>query len=239
MSVEKIMHQLVVSVQSDEDHPLYGPDYILALSRLVISGGAKGLRLANPENIRNVKQMMPSIPVIGITKPRVKLDNPMEKVYITPTLESVFLVADSGADIVALDATLRSRPDGKNLSEIVQVFKQRYPKHYLMADVATVEEGVHAFEVGFDLIGTTLSGYTTQTLSRDDGYPDYDLLKQLIKQQPRPVILEGRVWSPEQVTKALDLGAYSVVVGSAITRPQLITAKFAAAVQGVQKQVLG
>lgn len=178
-------------------------------------GGAQALRLNSPETIRFIRQRV-NLPVIGIWKQVHK----NSEVYITPTLGSAEAVLAAGAEIIALDATDRPRP-AESLEEIVAALKGRVS---LMADVSNLDEGLRAVELGFDCVGTTLSGYTANS-SKQTG-PDYDLLQALVKRAGIPVIMEGRIWTPKEAHKALHYGAHAVVVGSAITRPQLITQRF-------------
>ena len=148
-----------------------------------------------------------------------------EIVYITPELKDVISLIDAGADIIAFDGTQRKRPNGANLEEIIKYIKIN--KRVSMADISTVEEGIKAAEMGADMLSTTLSGYTLESPLKDDG-PDFELLKELVEKTDVPVVLEGRIWHPHEVDKAFELGAHCVVIGSAITRPQLITKRFVA-----------
>ena len=146
-----------------------------------------------------------------------------EIVYITPTLKEVISLVEAGADIIAFDGTDRPRPNNCKLEEIIKYIKIN--KRIAMADVSTLEEGLKCVELGAHIISTTLSGYTTYSEASDDG-PDFKLLEELTKRTKVPVVLEGRIWEPWQVDKAFELGAHCVVIGSAITRPQLITKRF-------------
>lgn len=221
--LKKIEKKIIVSCQASKGEPFYENDCLMAMIKSVITGGAAGLRLAGAEDIKKAKSFT-DIPVIGITKPEKLPDNWKDIVYITPTMEDAKNLSDAGADIIALDGTSRKRPK-ENLAEIVAKIHTELKKP-VMADVSTLEEGLMCRLSGADIISTTLSGYTTHTLEKDDGKPDFDLLKNLVKTANCPIILEGRIWTPDQVKEAFDLGAYSVVTGSAITRPQLITARF-------------
>ena len=129
---------------------------------------------------------------------------------------------NADADIIAFDGTSRPRPNC-TLKDIISEIKQA--GKLSMADISTLEEGINCSLLGADIISTTLAGYTDETISNSDG-PAFELLEQLVKTIDKPVILEGRIWSPEEVEKAFQLGAHSVVIGSAITRPQLITKRF-------------
>jgi N-acylglucosamine-6-phosphate 2-epimerase len=233
--LDTLNHAVIVSVQADPGEPLNKPECLLAMAMTVVQGGAAGLRLANPENIRLVKEYLPAIPVIGITKPPHPHADPENHVYITPSLWAAESVLQAGADIVAMDATLRPRPTGEALSDIVARCKERFPNALLMADIATQAEAEAAVQLGFDLVGTTLSGYTAETLPRAASKePDFELLSTLARTLPVPVICEGRIWEPHHVTRAFELGATAVVIGSAITRPHLITQRFVQAVPRLQ-----
>lgn len=219
--IKKLENQIIVSVQAMPNEPLYKEDCIIAMMQSVVNGGAKGLRLAGGRDVKNAKKLF-DIPIIGLTKPDKLPDNWKEVVYITPTLKEVNELIEANADIIATDATNRPRPK-ESLEEIVNYIKAN--NKLSMADISTFEEGIKARELGFDIISTTLSGYT-QNSKQDLITPDFDLLEKLVKELDCPIILEGRIWEPNEVDKAFELGAYSVVIGSAITRPQLITKRF-------------
>ena len=139
-------------------------------------------------------------------------------------------LAEAGSDIIALDCTNQKRGDGKTVSEFITEVREKYPEAILMADISTYEEGVNAWKLGMDLVGTTMSGYTGYT-QKTDG-PDYELVRKLSETIDVPVIGEGRVHSPEQAVKMLETGAFAVVVGGAITRPLEIAQRFMKAVEG-------
>ena len=219
--IDKIKNEVIVSVQAMPNEPLYKEECICAMMESVVNGGAKALRLAGARDVKNAKRLF-DIPIIGITKPDKLPDNWLEVVYITPTLKEVDELIVAGADIIATDATNRLRPK-ESLEEIVQHIKAN--NKLSMADISTFEEGVKARDLGFDIISTTLSGYTKHS-RQDLKTHDFDLLEKLVKELEFPVILEGRIWEPSEVDRAFELGAYSVVIGSAITRPQLITKRF-------------
>lgn len=224
-SLEALRGGVVVSVQAAQGEPLDRPEILCALAESALRGGACAVRMAQPDNMRYFKRQHPQVPVIGITKPHQIPENAHEMVYITPGLVDVQSIAGC-CDIVALDATRRPRPSGETLAEIVAQARAAYPDLLLMADVATLEEGLNAQALGFDVIGTTLSGYTTGTLARKDQGPDFELLQRLLAAVEIPVIMEGRLWEPAEVAKAFSLGAFAVVIGSAVTRPHEITRRF-------------
>ncbi len=227
-TIKRLQHSLVVSCQASEGEPLCAPSHICALALSAINGGASGLRLEGVENVRYVRPHT-DLPIVGLTKATdVPETERLSAVYITPTFADANALAEAGADIIALDCTNRRRPDGSTMSEIIDRIHSELKK-LVWADVSTYEEGIAAANAGADIISTTLSGYTEETASKDSG-PDLTLLEKLIKSLSKPIVLEGKVWTPEEVTDAFNRGAHAVVVGSAITRPQLITRRFVDAI---------
>lgn len=220
--INRLEHKVVVSVQAMPSEPLYLEKCMVAMMKSVIKGGAGALRVAGARDVKNAKHLF-DVPVIGLTKPDIIPPNWQEIVYITPTLKEVIELIDAGADIVAFDGTMRPRPNGETLEKIIKYIKIN--KRASMADVSTVEEGINAAKLGADILSTTLSGYTQFSQNRPDG-PDFELLENLVKETGKPVVLEGRIWEPSEVDRAFELGAHCVVIGSAITRPQLITKRF-------------
>lgn len=220
-TLEKLKNQVIISVQAMPNEPLYKEECLTAMMQSVVNGGAKGLRLAGARDVKNAKKLF-NMPIIGLTKPDKLPDNWKEVVYITPTLKEVNELIEANADIIATDATMRPRPK-ESLEEIIKYIKSH--NKLAMADISTFEEGVNARNLGFDVISTALSGYT-QNSRQDLTTPDFELLQNLVKELDCPVILEGRIWKPSEVDKAFELGAHSVVIGSAVTRPQLITKMF-------------
>lgn len=230
--LQTLQRGIIVSAQASEGEPLNTPEILCALAESALIGGACALRMAQDYNIRVFKAKHPKVPVIGITKPKRIPQNATELVYITPTFVDVASLA-ACCDIVAMDATQRPRPNGETLQNLVQQSRAQFPHLLLMADVATVEEGLAADALGFDLISTTLSGYTTETQTKKQSRPDFELLSELRRQVKAPIVLEGRVWEPADVQKAFQLGAFSVVIGSAVTRPHEITRRFVQAAHSV------
>ncbi|MGW2478009.1 N-acetylmannosamine-6-phosphate 2-epimerase [Streptomyces sp. NPDC001665] len=217
-ALASLAHGLVVSCQALPDEPLHGADIMARMARAAVEGGAVGVRVNGPQDITAVRAAVP-VPVIGLWKVGDT------GVYITPTLDHARRVAAAGADIVALDATARPRPDGLTLTETITALHAEGLR--VLADVATPEEGRAARIAGADAVATTLSGYTTDEATPPG--PDFDLLATLAGELDVPVIAEGRISTPEDAARALALGAHCVVVGGAITRPTAITARFAAA----------
>ena len=228
-SIEQLRGGLVVSCQASEGEPLSTPECICALAMSAIGGGARGLRLEGLENVAYVRHHT-HLPIIGLIKDKdIPEDERMERVYITPTFEDAAGLSSAGVDIIALDATDRTRPGHVSFGQLVKRIHSELRKP-VWADVSTLEEGIGAAAAGADVVSTTLSGYTKETATRHGAGPDIHLLAELAKQLPVPVVLEGQVWFPEQVTEAFRAGAFAVVVGSAITRPQLITKRFVDAI---------
>lgn len=225
---------LIVSCQASKGEPLCKPEIIGALCQSALSGGARALRLEGLSNISFVRKLTNEqnrVPIIGITKTEgLSKDQALDQVYITSTLEEAIGVARAGADIVALDATLRPRKDNLCLQETIEKIHQQTGA-LVWADTATIEEAHQAQKAGADIVSTTLYGYTRETELPADAEPSFEFLERCINELDVPVILEGRVWHPEQVERAIKLGAHAVVVGSAITRPHLITERFVKATQ--------
>ena len=221
--LQNLKRKIIVSVQAMPDEPLYEEIALNAMIKSVINGGAGGLRLAGPRDIKNAKKMFPNIPVIGITKPEKIPDNYLDVVYITPTLNDAKEIISAGADIVALDCTKRKRPNDENALDIINYIKSQ--NKLAMADIASYDEAKNAIELGADIVSTTLSGYTRETQNKPDE-PDFELCRALCRDFSTPVIVEGKIWTPKQAKEAFNSGAFCVVIGSAITRPQLITKRF-------------
>ncbi|MFF3921669.1 N-acetylmannosamine-6-phosphate 2-epimerase [Paenibacillus lactis] len=213
---------LVVSCQSYEGEPLFGPHHMAEMAKAAVLGGAIGIRANGTADIAAIKAVV-NVPVIGLLKRRVG-DCP---VYITPTLEDACAVNAAGADIVAIDGTRRLRPDGTTIRQVVEELTRLGV--CVMADVSTLEEGLHAAELGVRYISTTLSGYTPY--SPGTNKPDIELVRCLAQETRLPVVAEGRFTSSEQMIQALNAGAQFVVVGSAITRPQDITERYRKAIE--------
>lgn len=193
----------------------------------VINGGAGGLRMAGATHIEAARQMT-DLPIIGITKPDIIPDNYKEIVYITPTFNDACSLATAGADLIALDATQRPRP-ADALEKIVYKIRNELNLP-VMADVSNLDEAINASRLGADLISTTLAGYTSYTTATTG--PDFDLLESILASVQTPVICEGRIETVDQMQHAFKLGAFAVVIGSIITRPQLITKKFIEGING-------
>jgi N-acylglucosamine-6-phosphate 2-epimerase len=212
--LEDLRGGLVVSAQAPAESPLAAARHIAAMARAAEAGGAAGIRAVE---VAAVKEAV-ALPVIGLRKRRVE----GSEVYITPSLEDARAVAAAGADVVAVDATLRPRPDGVSLAALVS--ELRVP---VLADVDCFEAGVAAREAGAAAVATTLAGYTGP--GSTPSIPDINLVEALVAELDCPVLAEGRIATPEQARAAFDAGAFAVVVGTAITDPVALTRGFAAA----------
>lgn len=222
--LEKLKNKVIVSLQAMPDEPLYNEVCINAMADSIINlGGAQVLRLAGERDIKNIKQKYKDIIVIGITKPDKIPQNYKELVYITPTIKDCERVIKAGADIIAFDGTMRKRPNNETLDEIINFIKEN--NKLAMADVATFDEAKNASKLGADIISTTLSGYTVQT-QNNPPVPDFELVQKIKQELNVFTILEGKIWEAKEAKQAFEVGADAVVIGSAITRPQLITKRF-------------
>lgn len=220
-----IQGQLIVSCQALPHEPLHSAYIMARMAVAAKEGGAKGIRANSVVDIKAIKEVV-DLPVIGI----IKRDYEGADAFITATMTEVDELMEAKPEIIALDATKSSRPNGESLDEFYHQIRKKYPHQLLMADCSTVEEMLHADELGFDFIGSTLVGYTKQSKGDKIEANDFEILRTVLSQIKHPLIAEGNIDTPEKVKRVLELGAYSVVVGSAITRPQLITKKFVDAI---------
>lgn len=215
---------LIVSCQAEGDSPFNSPEFIAAFAQAAERGGAVGVRVCSPPNLRAVRQVTP-LPIIGLSKCRYSNGD----VLITPTLADGEALMGAGADLIALDATRRPRPHGTLGTDMVRLFKEAFPEVPVVADIATLEEGLAAAAAGADYVATTLAGYTPDTQGRYGPGPALDLVAQLAAQLNAPVIAEGRIRTPQEAAQALAAGAWAAVVGTAITRPIALVESFVAA----------
>ena len=217
--IKALRHGLIVSCQAPVDSPLHEPVVIAAIALAAINQGAIGVRIDTPAHISAVRQQVKA-PIIGLWKQQL----PGYEVYITPQFHHAGAIAQSGADIIAIDATFRERPVGETVASLISRIHGELGKP-VMADVDTIEAAIAAEAAGADLIATTLYGYTAQTNHLSSplfpegtpSLPGFNLLAQLVQQLNSPAICEGGISSPQLARQALDLGAYAVVVGTAIT----------------------
>lgn len=222
--VDSLKGKLIVSCQALPHEPLHSSFIMGRMALAAKEGGAYGIRANTKEDIAEIQTQV-DLPVIGI----VKRDYEDSKVYITPTMKEINELMEVRPDIIALDATHSLRPGGRTLDEFYREIRNSYPEQLLMADCSTVEEALFADQLGFDFIGTTLVGYTDQSKSLKIESNDFEIIRQIVAKVKHRVIAEGNINTPEKARRVIELGAFSVVVGSIITRPQLITKSFAEA----------
>lgn len=220
---DELKGQLIVSCQALPEEPLHSSFIMGRMAYAAMRGGAGGIRANSIEDIQAIKEMV-KLPLIGIIKAVYEGSD----VFITPTRKEIDALVQEGVEIIAIDATNRIRPDGKTISEVFPEIRQTYKDQLFMADCSTYDEALEAYKLGFDCIGTTLSGYTSYTAGTE--LPNIPLLKQLVEALPIPLIAEGGIWSPEQLKSCFDVGIHTAVVGTAITRPMEITKRFIKAI---------
>lgn len=223
---DKIKGKVIVSCQAVPGEPLYVEEksIMYLMARAAKRAGTPAIRTSSIRDVIAIKEET-GLPVIGL----VKIQYEGFESYITPTMKEVDDLVAAGSDIIAFDCTNQKRGDGKTISEYITEVRTKYPDAILMADISTYEEGINAWKLGMDIVGTTMSGYTSYSPKLEG--PDYDLVKRLAATVDIPVIGEGRVHSPEQAVAMLDAGAFAVVVGGAITRPLEIATRFIKAVE--------
>lgn len=228
--IKALKGQLIVSCQALPQEPLHSSFIMGRMARAAKEGGAAGIRANTKEDIKEIQEVT-GLPIIGI----VKRDYPDSAVYITPTMKEIEELMEVKPEIVAIDATGALRPRNVTLADFFHQIKEKYPEQKLMADCSTIEEALFADELGFDFIGTTMVGYTPQSKGLKIEENDFEILRTILKKVKHPVIAEGNVNSPEKAKRVIELGSYAVVVGSSITRPQLITKGYAEAVDSAEK----
>lgn len=224
--LKDIKGNLIVSCQAVDDEPLNNNVAIKLMAKACIEGGAKVLRLSQVNHIKAIKTISGDIPIIGLIKQ--KYEN--SEVYITPTKKEVNQLLKLNVDVIALDATMRKRPK-ESLKELVAYIRSKSKTTFIMADCSNLEDVMNAEKLGFDLIGTTLRGYTKDTKGKSNVENNYQFIKDCIETISTPLIAEGGIWEPYQVKDLLKIGCFAVVVGSAITRPKDITKRFLKEIQ--------
>ena len=212
---------LIVSCQAVKGEPLYGLGIMKYMARAAVRGGAVGIRANYVSDIVDIRSEV-DVPIIAI----IKAEYPDSEVYITPTKKEVDDLIECGAKVIALDATLRKRPGGVTLEELVRYIREKAPDVEIMADCSDFDEAENAVKLGFDYVGTTLRGYTSYT--KGTALPDVEFIGKLVESFPdTKIIAEGGIWERGQLEKVWAKGVYAVVIGSAITRPMDITKRFA------------
>lgn len=207
--LQSLNKTLIVSCQAPVESPLHDPYVIAAIAKAAILSGASAVRIDTPAHITAVRQQI-SAPIIGLWKQQI----PGYEVYITPQFSHAEAIAKAGADIIAIDATLRERPNQEQLTTIINRIHQELGK-LVMADIDTIEAAIAAANAGADIVGTTLYGYTKETKHLSP--PGFQLLAEMVEKLPVPVICEGGISSPKMAQQALEIGAFAVVVGTDIT----------------------
>ncbi|MCL4505308.1 MAG: N-acetylmannosamine-6-phosphate 2-epimerase [Chloroflexi bacterium] len=223
--IDQLRGGLIVSCQAGEESALHGPVFMGAMAREAERGGASGLRIDGAPDIHAARQMT-HLPIIGISKRHFAGYDP----YITVTFDLAQEIVLSGADLVAMDGTGRPFPDNVTLEQLIARI-HRELNVPVMADVSTLDEGIAAERAGADIVATTMSGYTPYSRPAIAHTPDFDLLRDLIATVHCPVIVEGRVTTPDQMATCFTLGAHAVCIGGAITNPASITGRFVEAIR--------
>lgn len=219
--IDKLNKGLIVSCQALDDEPLHSSFIMGRMALAAKMAGASGIRANTVSDIKEIKENV-DLPIIGI----IKKDYDNSEVYITPTIDEIDALVNEGVEIIATDATNMKRPKNDGIEDFYKEIREKYPNIKLMADCSTVEEAVFADKLGFDFIGTTLVGYTPQSKGDHIDADDFKILREIIEKCNHPIIAEGNIDSPEKAKRVLELGAFTVVVGGAITRPQNIAKKF-------------
>lgn len=226
----RLAHGLVVSCHVDAEEQAGTIDLLAYFAGAAEKGGAAGLRVEGVEHVRRLRPVT-QLPIIGFVQGQFEDGSPL----ITPTIDDARALIDAGADIIAVDGTKRKRGDGTDGFLFFEQLRKSVAAP-LLADVATFREGVRAAESGADAVATTLAGYTPGTTAKDYRTPDFTLIGELASALTIPVIAEGRIWDPDTAAKAIALGAHAVVVGSAITRPNIIAEVFVNALKSAATQ---
>ncbi|MEH6533804.1 MAG: N-acetylmannosamine-6-phosphate 2-epimerase [Photobacterium frigidiphilum] len=217
---------LIVSCQALENEPLHS-DFIMSRMALAAEqGGAFGIRANSVKDISEIKKTV-NLPIIGI----VKRDYDDSEVFITATIGEVDELMTIAPDMIAIDATDRTRPNSETLEDFVISIRSKYPDVLLMADISTLDDALEADRLEFDCISSTLHGYTENTKDSKLFSNDFQFIKELLDAVTIPVIAEGNVETPEMAKRCLDVGCHAVVVGGAITRPKQITERFITAMK--------
>lgn len=214
--------KLIVSCQALPDEPLHSPFIMGRMARAAKEGGAAAIRAQGVEDIREIRRVT-GLPVIGL----IKRNYADSDIYITATLREVEELLTTGCEMIAIDMTKRRRPGDAALADLIA--RVHAASVLVLADISTYEEGMEAARLGADAVSTTMSGYTPYSPQLPG--PDLELVQRLAGAASVPVFAEGRIHTPADLSAAMAAGAYAVIVGSAITRPQLITKKFYAAIR--------
>jgi N-acylglucosamine-6-phosphate 2-epimerase len=219
-----IKRGLIVSCQAEGDDPFNSPEAVTLFAKAAVMGGAVGIRSEGIEKTKFILREV-NVPVIGLLKSKFEDGY----VRITGSFDNVEQLIKTGCQIIAVDGTFRKR-EGLRGPEFISEIKKRFDI-VIMADISTYAEGVACVDYGADCISTTLSGYTPDTKYYPMDKPDFDIIEKLVKDVSIPIIAEGRINRPEQASGMIARGAWSVVVGTAITRPRIITSWYVEAIK--------
>lgn len=225
--IESLRGEMVVSCQAEGDDPFNTPEYVALFAKAAMMGGAKAIRSEGVEKIKAIKALV-DLPIIGLVKSKF----PDGYVRITGSMEEIEQLANIGCDIIAVDGTFRER-EGLSGPEFIRKIKNLYPKLVILADIATIDEAIACEEANADCVSTTLSGYTPNTCT-DSTTADFVLIEQAAARLSVPLFAEGRINTPDDAAKAISLGAYAVITGSAITRPRVITQWFVNTIKNIK-----
>ena len=219
--VKKLLGQVIISCQAYEDTPLYGRENMKIMAKCALMGGAKAIRACWPQDIKAIRTLG-DFPIIGINKVLDPNREDMDYVYITPDFESAVPVIEAGTDVLALDCTIRPERGKQQLYSLLKQIKDAYPDLAIMADCETLEDCIYAESTGMvDILATTLSG-----IHVPKEHPDCDLIRRIKKNCTLPVNAEGAIWELADLKAVFDAGADMACVGTAVTRPHLITQRF-------------
>jgi N-acylglucosamine-6-phosphate 2-epimerase len=216
---DKLKNGLIVSCQSEGEDPFNSVEGITLFAKAAVMGGAVGIRSRELEKTKSIVSSV-DVPVIGLTKSNF----PDGFVRITGSFDEVENILQSGCHMIAVDGTFRER-EGLTGPLFIKEIKKRF-NCLVMADIAEFNEGIASADNGADCVSSTLSGYTPNTINIRKIEPDYLLVEKLANTLAVPVIAEGKINSPEFAGKMIQYGAWAVVVGTAITRPRVITEWF-------------
>lgn len=219
--LDSVHNSIIISCQALPGEPLYCEEMSLMpfMAEAAKQAGSKCIRTSSVRDVVSIKEKT-GLPVIGLIKRTYEgYDS-----YITPTMQEIDELAAAEADIIALDCTLRKRGDGTTVAEFITQIRNKYPDIPLMADISTYEEGINAWKCGINVISTTMSGYTPYSPQTPE--PDFDLVQKLVRDVSIPIFAEGKIHYPEEAQKMLELGAFAVIIGGAVTRPLEIAKRF-------------
>ena len=222
--ISKLKHGLIVSCQAEGDSPFNSPEGVTMFAKAAIAGGAVGIRSEGIEKTKMILNTL-DVPVIGLIKSQFDDGS----VKITGSFSDVDDLSSIRCPIIAVDGTFRKR-DGLTGPEFIHRIKSEIDA-LIMADIAKDDEAIECEKAGADFISTTLNGYTPETLKDKTHSPNFKLVKSFIKKIKKPLIAEGRINNPADAKKMIDLGAFAVVVGTAITRPHIVTSWYVDAIK--------